>query len=295
MAYPLHGESGKWTSVTNSTDLDNLLEVMLRTNQITLSYTSDMQDTSGDGGTTTKRAAGLANWTASFTGIYPKTAPKIGNSGLVTYASGSTYRVSGWTMDFDFGEHEITGFDSSTSPTGRQYRPSIRPIVSGTYTAHASSAAALTLPNTSSTSGASSSAAATFKLCEDAVGADPIYSGNIFVKQLGLTTGGKDVVKATYAYEFDDTVTATSGTNLAVPYPNIAAGANGPVDMPDWGDGTTGPGTVAVTFELDSSRTYASSGTGNWSYLRSLNINVTPGDLIRISGVLRGSGTLTLA
>ena len=296
MAYPLHGESGKWTSVTNATDLDNLLEVMVRTNQIVLNYSTAVQDTSGDGGTTTTRAMGLADWTVNFSGIYPKAAPRIGNSGLVTYGSGSTYRVSAWTMNFDFGEHEITAFDAS--PTiGRQYRPGIRPIVNGTYTAHASSAAALVLPSAASVAGVSSSAAATFKMMEDTT--DPAYSGNIFVSQLGLTTGGRDLVQAQYSYEFDGTVTATSGTNYIVPYPNltVAGGgsATGAVDMPDWGDGTTGPSTVAATFELDSSRTWACSGTGSWVYLRSLSINVTPGDLIRISGVLRGSGSLTPA
>lgn len=281
MAYPITGELGRVVSVTHSTDLDQLFEVATRSNQITYNVSGGTQDVSGDGATSTSYIGLPREWSFDFEAWYPKAAPKSGNTGLVTYASGTTYFVSRYDLDFDFGEADCSGFDAA-GLDWKLFRPSGRPVVTFNYTCHTPNDTAITLPTAANSGGA----AATFKLCEDGA-ADPTISGNIIVEQLGQAFGGAGAVMVNYGGRFSGAVTMTAGTNL----PNlISASSPFVVVTPNWGNGTIGPNTVQVVTQSVTGRTY----TGH-AWLRRLRISCEVGGALQITGTCRGFGALALA
>jgi hypothetical protein len=278
MAYPITGELGKVNSVTASTDLNQLLMVACKIRQISYQVNAPTHDITGYGETAAKHAVGICNHGFTFEGIYPKTAPRVGNTGLVTLSAGTVYKVKSWSLDFDFGEHEITGFESA-GVTFSLFRPGAYPQVTGTYVSHVPNDAAIT--TVAAVNG--SAASATFKLTEDGA-SDPGFTADVFARRVGQTVGGPDVVEASYEFVCTGTVTSVAGSTLPAILP---AGA---VDASDWGDGTTGPTTLQVVTQSVTGRTYTSH-----YFLRRLSIVVSPGEVIRVSGECRGISALTLA
>lgn len=277
MAYPITGELGKVNSVTASTDLDQLLITATKHNEISYQMEGDQEDTTGDGETSSEFTSGLRAWSFDFRAMYPKTQPRFGNTGLLTYASGTATYVQSWMLDFDFGEEDITAL-AATGPTWKAFRPSGRPIITGSYVARQSNAAALAVPDAPNGGGN----AATFRLTED--GTDPGFSGSIIVKSLGTTFGGRGLVLANYAFTVSGALTAIAGTTLPALLPA------GTVDASDWGDGTDGPSTVSIVTQSAASRTYTGYG-----WLRRLQVSCNVSGLIAVTGTVRGMGALVPA
>lgn len=278
MAYPVTGELGKVNSVTNGTDLDQVLETAVKTREITYTIDGENVETTGDGETAATFIAGLTGWGFNFSGLYPKSAPRFGNTGLVTFAAGYVQYVESWFIDFDFGEIEITS-QATGGTTWREFRPAGYPTVTGGYTARAANATALSLP----TGVGTAASAATFKITEDTT--DPAFTGSIMTKQVGTTFGnGKNLVLGTYSFTFSGAVTAVAGTTLPALLPA------GTVDAADWGDGTTGPATVAIVTQSFTSRTYTGYG-----FLSKLRVECNVGQPVAVTGTVKGSGALTLA
>lgn len=277
MGYPTTGELAKFNSVTGSTDLSQLLVTAVKNLRMTFNETAPVEDVSGDGDTATKMVAGLYESSLEFEGVYPKSSPRFGNSGLVTFGSGYAQFVESWSMEFDFGELDITAF-AGTAPTTRVYRPAGRPIVRGTYTARLVSDAAFA--NVSAVN--STGAAATFKLSED--GTDPGFSGSILASRVAVSAGGNGLQTAAYSFEFADAVTSIAGSTLPALLPS------GTVDVSDWDTNGDGTPDVAIVWQTAASRTVTANG-----YLRSLRVECNVGDVIRVSGTIRNSSAVTLA
>lgn len=280
MGYPRTGELGKINSVTNGTDLDQVLETAVKGRESTLTVEGDVEDITGDGEVSAVHLAGLSSWSLAFNGVYPKTSPRLGNTGLVTWADGYAQYVDQYSLDFDFGENDITSF-ASGGTTWRDFMPAGVPIVTGSYIARPVNDTALSLPSAVNLTGATGNTA-TFKLTEDST--DPAFTGKILTQQLGTAWGMKEQMRANYAFRFSGAVTAVAGSTLPALLPA------GTVDASDWGNGTLGPSTVAVVWQSTTSRTFTGYG-----YLRSLRLECMAGQAVKVSGVVRGIGALVLA
>lgn len=277
MGAPTRGALAKFNSVTSATDLNNLLVTAIK--NLTMKYRESGQnaEVSGDGETVTKYVAGLHESSLDFEGVYPKASPRWGNAGLVTFASGYVQYCDGWTMDFDFGEDDITSFAAS-APTSKVFMPSDRPIVTGTFSVRAVTDTALSPPSALNGIGAS----AAFKICED--GTDPAFTGLIIVDGEDGSFGGRNQQRVTYNYRFSDTVTSVAGSTLPAILPA------GTVDPSDWDLDGDGVPDVTTVWQSAASRTYSAAG-----YLKSLSIAVSMGDVIKVSGTIRNSGPVTRA
>ncbi len=117
MAFPITGSTATVTSVTAGTDVKFLFDV-LKINEVAINTEADEFDISelSGSGAAVERLSGLRSGTMTFSGFYPKAAPKIGNTGLLTYNAQTVGFVQDWTMDIDFGEIDITSFNA-TAPT----------------------------------------------------------------------------------------------------------------------------------------------------------------------------------
>lgn len=275
------GQLGKINSVTAS-DLSQVIVTALKITEININQPADTADVSGDGETSTKKAMGLYGWDFSFSGRYPKSAPRFGASGLVTHTGGYEQKIESWELNFDFGELDITSF-AVGGVLAKEFRPAGRPVVTGTYTARAVAGTALSAPVAVNSAGN----AAVFKLTEDAA-ADPSFTGTILPNLLAVTGAGTSgLVVARYGFEFTGDVTSVAGSNASTFPALLPAGA---IDAADWdlnGDGTA---DVTAVFQTYTSRTY--TGT---CFLRSLRVSCPVAGIIDVSGVVKGAGVLTPA
>jgi len=285
MGYPITGASATVNSITASTDVKYLFDV-LKITEVTFNTEADDFDISelSGSGAATERLSGLMSGTIDFSGYYPKTAPKLGNGGLITYASGYVQVVNEWRLSVEFGEHDITALNA-TAPTAKRFMPSGLFEWSGSYTAHAVNSTAVSLP----TAAASTGAAAAFILVNETD--DTKLGGSINVRQLGHAIRKADKQILSYSFVGSGALTETVGTTydpLRLD-PGTAAGTATAWGAPSWdtnGDGV--PDVSLVYYTFGTSRYYTVP-----VFLRSLNIEVSPGNPIRVSGQLRMADAIT--
>ena len=136
MAFPITGSTATVTSVTAGTDVKFLFDV-LKINEVAINTEADEFDISelSGSGAAVERLSGLRSGTMTFSGFYPKAAPKIGNTGLLKYNAVTVGFVQDWTMDVDFGEIDITSFNA-TAPTVKKFMPSGLFTWGGTFNVH---------------------------------------------------------------------------------------------------------------------------------------------------------------
>lgn len=279
MGTRLTGAAAKFVSVTGSTDLDTLFTA-IRDVKLSFNQTADQGDTSGMGNGYFTAAQGLYNATMDFEGLYPRTSPRYGASGLVTIAGSTFYAAKSLRLNFDFGEQDITGMDG-TAKTARDFMPSGFPTISGSLTAHADSATALSPVTAIHTAGGN----VVFKLTEDGA-ADPSFTASAagLIGSLKFDATPRDVIVATYDFIVSGALTSVAGSTLPALLPA------GTVDASDWDINTDGSADVSLVFQLASGRTY----TGN-SFLRTLTLDVAPGELVKVGGSIRFTGAVTPA
>lgn len=279
---PLTGAAATITSVTSSTDLNRLLTTALKNASITINQDAeefDVSELSGSG-SGAEYIVGLASGTFDFEGTFPKSAPRVGNSGLVTYASGYAEFVNSWRLQCEYGETDITAFAAS-AVTARTFMPSGVYNWSGSYTAHAVSGNAITTVTAANTAAAS----ATFKITEDGA-ADPALSGNILATAVRQTIRKPDIQVCEYTFRGSGDVTETKGSTL----PGLRVASTGAWGIPDWDTDGDGVADVQVVITTASSRTITA-----YAFLRSISIEVAIGQPIRVSGTVRFNGTITRA
>lgn len=283
MGYPITGSTATVVSVSASTDVKYLFDV-LKISEVGINTEADEFDISelSGSGSAIERISGLRSGTMSFSGFYPKSAPKIGNTGLVTYGGSAIAWVADWSMDVDFGETEITSF-AATGPTVKQYIPNGIFTWGGSFNAHALNDTAVTLP----TSAGSTGTAAIFQLFKGST-YNHTLAGSVLLKSLGHAVRKADKQVLAYSYSGSGALTETQGDTYDPLRLNPAT--TSPGDAIDWGvpsyDLSASPMTPSIvvkTYEAGATdRAYTFS-----AFLKSLSISVSPGNPIAISGTLR--------
>lgn len=283
MGYPITGSTATVVSVSASTDVKYLFDV-LKISEVGINTEADEFDISelSGSGSAIERLSGLRSGTMSFSGFYPKSAPKIGNTGLVTYGGSAIAWVADWSMDVDFGETEITSF-AATGPTVKQYIPNGIFTWGGSFNAHALNDTAVTLP----TSAGSTGTAAIFQLFKGST-YNHTLAGSVLLKSLGHAVRKADKQVLAYSYSGSGALTETQGDTYDPLRLNPAT--TSPGDAIDWGvpsyDLSASPMTPSIvvkTYEAGATdRAYTFS-----AFLKSLSISVSPGNPIAISGTLR--------
>jgi len=293
MAFPITGSTATVTSVTAGTDVKFLFDV-LKINEVAINTEADEFDISelSGSGAAVERLSGLRSGTMTFSGFYPKAAPKIGNTGLLTYNAQTVGFVQDWTMDIDFGEIDITSFNA-TAPTVKKFMPSGLFTWGGTFNVHmlnedndlgSASGDAVTLP----TAAGSTGTAAIFQIFTGATNAHTL-SGNVLLRSLGHSIRKADKQVLAYAYSGSGGVTEQQGDTydpLRIDPATIAPGGSAAWTGPSWTDATS-PEIVVTAY---SGRTYTIK-----AFLKSLSISVSPGNPIAINGSLRIFDTITTA
>ncbi len=286
MPFPVNGATASVVSVTASTDLKYLFDV-LKISEVTFNVDAeefDISELSGSGAAV-ERLAGLRSGTIDFAGFWPKAAPRIGNMGLVT-ASGFANFVTDYRLDVDFGEQDITAFNA-TAPTVRQFMPSGLFTWGGSFNAHAINNAAVALPTAAHSTGA----AVTFVLSNEATN-DSKLAGNALITRLGHAIRKADKQVLAYTFSGSGALTETVGDTYDALRldPSAAAGTATAWGAPSWDTDGDGDADVALVF-----RTYDGAANSEYSadvFLKSLSVECNVGQPIRVSGSLRISGRI---
>jgi hypothetical protein len=281
MGYQLSSQEGLLDILaTDGTDMDVALKDACRLVSATLNVSADSADATALQSGSTSFMQGLSNYTVDFEALYPTSAPRYGNQGFVTFSAGYVPFIRSFNIEIDFGELDITSRAAvdTTALGARIYRPAHRPIVTGSFTTLVDSATkptALTASNTAA-------GAAVFKFAEGGA-ADPSFTGDIrTISRNGPTVGpsGEQIVE--YGFQFSGQVFSVAGTTNT---PAILP--TGVIDGADWDSAGSGLG---LDFEFLPVSGVAYSGTG---FLRTLRIEVPSDGPIRVTGTIRGSGSLT--
>lgn len=283
MGYPITGSTATVVSVSAATDVKYLFDV-LKISEVGVNLEADEFDISelSGSGSAVERLSGLRSGTMSFSGFYPKSAPKMGNTGLVTYGGGALAWVQDWSMDVDFGEIEITSF-AATGPTVKQYIPNGIFTWGGSFNAHALNDTAVTLPTTVGSTGSE----AIFQLFKGSTN-NHTLKGNVLLKSLGHSVRKADKQVLAYSYSGSGALTETQGDTydpLRVDPASSAPGTETAWGIPSY-DLSASPMTPSIVV-----KTYEAGGTDRSytfsAFLKSLSISVSPGNPIAINGTLR--------
>ncbi len=280
MGYQTIGQEGSVTSWgTGAANCKHLIDTGMGVNSARLTMQTDELNTTASGDTAQRRKTGLRSWTVELRGLFPKTTRKIGNTGLVTYASGYATYVNQWSMQIQADVLDITAFGQADVTT-KVYRPG-RLLITGSYEAMMDSAAN---PINASNPGipTTSSAAATFKATEEG-GTDNEFTGNILTTQadVNIPIGEGGLNTASYNWILDGALTVVGSANV------LPAGVLSGFDWDTSGDGVP---DQTLLFQSSSGRTY--SGV---AFLSSLQISVNPQGLIEVTATAQGAGPLTVA
>ena len=292
MAFPVTGAVATITSVTAATDIKTLVDT-LKISELTINTEADEFDISelSGSGAAVERLAGLRSGTMSFKGFYPKAAPKVGNTGLLSYNAVTVGYVSDWNMDIDFGETDVTSFNA-TAPTVKQFMPNGLFTWGGAFNVHmldddnalgSATDDEITLP----TSAGSTGTAAIFRLFTGATNNHEL-SGNVLLKSLGHSIKKADKQVLAYSYSGSGALTEKQGdTYSTLLVPSTSAGTSTAVGARNW---SPSAGTPAIVVTVYTSRTYSIK-----AFMKSVSISVSPGNPIEVTGNLRIFDTITTA
>lgn len=278
MAYPITGSHAKITCGSGNTDLYQLFNTAIRDTTATINLEgTSLESTAFDqsGVAMSEFTSGLRAGTVDFTGLYPKTAPKLGISGSVTDGPGYVTRPLRWSLDIEYGEEEITS-QTGAAGTFRRFMPGGVGSWKGQYTCLAIDSVTVGLPTTSNSQGTT----ATFKMLEDTT--DPAFTGPIIITGQSQPITHKGRQEVTFTFQGSGNLSHVKGTNL----PSLLYTGTQNVARPFWDDGTAS--TQDLTVQYFTGRTYA--GKAFW---RSLRIESAPNELIKVSGSLRWDGDIT--
>lgn len=280
---PLTGALATLTSVTSATDLNTLLVSALKINEVRINQDTEFFDVSelSGSGSAVERVVGLAAGTFDFTGFYPKSAPRIGNSGFVSYSSGGYAEiVTKWSITVDFGEHDITAM-TGAAVSAKVFMPSGIFSWSGSYTAHAVSGNAIVGPSSVN----AAIATGTFKITEDGA-ADPALSGPVVVTGVNQMIRKADLQACEYTFQGAGALTETVGSTL----PGLRKTTTGTWGTPDWDTDADGVPDVSVVLTTFTGRTITAA-----AFLKSITIECQMGQPVKVSGTCRYSGTVSRA
>lgn len=283
MGYPTIGITGLVTSWGSSgADVHQLINAGIAPFSISAQINTDSLDSTAFGGSVSSRSVrtGLGSWTATITGRYPQASRRLGNSGLVTFASGYAALVRSWEIEASCNVHDITSLTGS-AVLWRAFRPG---LISwgGSYEAMIDSATSLALPTLVS----GSAAAATFKISEEGA-TDNTLAGDIVTTgaDIGIAVGDMNTVS--YRFEGSGALTNTYASGMGL----LSASASPyAVVTPTWDVNGDGVPDVTLTWQADSGKTYA--GPAFW---RSLRVACPVDGMIEVTVGVQGAGAVTIA
>jgi len=276
------GAQGLLTSVTSSTDLNVLLMSGTAPFAMEIQQTGDEQDVTAFGASLASMSytAGLRSWEATVTGRFPRSTPKIGNTGLVTLSSGYALRVKSWSMTINAAVFDITAFNA-TAPTWKVFRPGLIDW-SATFEAGIDSGTGVGNP----AAPGDALVTGTFKLTEEGA-TDNQLSGSGFLTQIGTTVRVGDENIGRFSFRGSSTLSNTYASGLG-----LLSSAASPyaITTPTWDTNSDGTPDVSVVMTAATGRTY----TGN-AFWRSITLNCALGTPIEVVAQLQGAGALTVA
>lgn len=251
-----------------STDFGYLLNTSSKPYSASVSLNSEALDITGFESTAPiamSMTRGIAEWSGSFAGKFPQSAPASGHEGLVTFG-GYTSGMHGWSITATATEHDVTAF--STTP------PAWKSFISGLYSF---SGNFLTRVDTATALGGITSGAATFRTNTESSN-DNTLSGNILLtsRSAPFEVNGTPVIQ----YDFVATGNMSfDGDNALF---NVAsAGTPDPMTRPE---------IETITIRTAPGGSREMSGD---AFLTSWTLGATIGSPVEVSGSFRGTGALT--
>lgn len=264
---------------------------------VTVNVEAPEMDTTSIGGTSVNRGyrPTLGSWTVTGESLWPRANAYIGAQGLVTYSSGYTQHVRGWTLNMAWAPLDVTEFNAS-GILWRSFRPSFRGKFSGSFRGLVDDATALTLvtpwTNTSSKS-------MTLKLAEDGTNDNSFTIADAIITRAGIgmpiQSGQLSTVDYNYTVNGALTCVSSSGDGSSTFGINVLPGSTTGVALtyPTYDNGTNGVPNKTMLIKLaDSSSDVTLSGT---AFLTNVSITCDVDQPIKVSWTAQGSGVLTPA
>ena len=218
--------------------------------------------------------AGLASWTVDIQGRFPRSSPKLGNQGLITFAGGYVLFLQDFELNLDWGALEITS-KNGTGVLWKAYRPGLLQW-GGTYEALGDSGTNFSLPEVATGSPSS----VTIKLTEEGA-TDNQFTGSMQIESLGVDIAINQVNKGSYAYTGSGDLTVVGSSNI------LPAGV---LSTPAWDSDSDGVPDRSLVFQAASGRTF----TGP-AFIKSVKVTVPTADFINVTLTAQGAGALTVA
>jgi hypothetical protein len=249
---------GNATSSNNST----------RPFAFSLAFNEAAQDITGFASTApvvrSQQPSGIAEWSGTITGYYPKTAPLSGHVGNVTFGDGFDTCPRSFSIDFQWESFEQTCM-GSTAPEWMEHRPGLG-SGTGAYQCLVPVNAPLTLVGQTGT--------AEFRIAN--TGTPCTIEGSIHINSasVGARIGENVVVDYGFTFNGNATFTGTAGNSLL---------ANGTTLIE--------PQETEVKFFTVNS----TEGFTGRCFLTGMSISVAIGSPIEVNLTLQGTGDLTVA
>lgn len=282
--YPINGILGLVTS-WQGTMATQLIGTAVRPYEFNISCNGEPADITGfsSSATAAEYVSGLRDATFDFSSWYPLTAPVLGNTGLVTFASGYVLFCKSWWLEIDFGEAPITGFDAAAVAGWRTYMPVQKFNWKCGWVARAASGTPISLPPTTNTA----AAAATFKIKECGA-ADSSLSGTIVVATVSQPVKTRGESEVTYTANGSGDLTNTVGTSGG---PGLLRATTGVVtpSVLDWDADSDGVPDTVVTLQSHTSRILTAP-----AFLRRLRIDVAADAPVKVNGTGRIAGIVSM-
>jgi hypothetical protein len=265
---------------------------------VTVNVEGPEMDTTSIGGPNSNRTFRnmLASWTVTGESLWPRANAYVGAQGLVTYSSGYTQHVRGWSLNMAWDALDVTEFNAS-GILWRSFRPSFRGKFTGSFRGLVDDATALTLvtPWTNT-----SAKAMTLKLSEDTPNTDNSFTiADAIITRAGIgmpiQAGGLDTLDYNFTVSGAMNCLSSSGDGSSTYGINVLPGSTTgvAVTMPTYDNGTNGVPNKTMLIKLaDGSSDVSLSGT---AFLTSVNITCDVDQPIRVSWTAQGTGVLTPA
>jgi hypothetical protein len=248
--------------------LHRLIQTSTRPFEWTLSANSPAQDTTGMAAVApivrTQRSDGLAEWSATTNGYYPKVAPLSGHVGNVTFAEGNDTCVESFTLDFAYEAFDTTCM-GSTAPVWKLFQVGLG-SGTGTYRCRVSDAEALTLVG--------QTGSGTFRIANTSTPCTII--GSIHINSASVVSRIGEVVMVDYSFTFNANVVFAGGADDSLLANTTSLVEPQETEINLWTAGT-------------------SEGFNGRCFLTGLSISAAIGSPIEVSISIQGTGALTAA
>jgi len=271
----VNGLQARITAAGATTDLGFFINTATKPYLASIDLGRAVADSTGFGSTppeAMEMIAGINEWTGSFTAKYPKTAPAMGEEGLVTFANGYVLGANAWTMSAAITEHEETGF-APTPPAFRAWSPGLYTLT-GSWTCQVDDGNAL-----DGLTDAAGTGAADFRLAYNGgTNSAILKAANIIVtgRSTPFEVNGKPLV--TYSFVVDGVLQCIGANTLwSIASPTVA-------------ENITVPSAETITLRMDDAGDREMSGS---AFCTGWTTGCAIGSPVEHQVNFRGTGALT--